>query len=58
MMWELSITLMNSDLVLNIENFNLLLLFFFFFSVDIYFEIFDDANLLADRGANNPVVGI
>ncbi|KAL9316006.1 hypothetical protein ACSQ67_017007 [Phaseolus vulgaris] len=22
---------------------------------DIYFEIFDDANLLADRGANNPV---
>lgn len=49
---------MNSDLVLNIENFNLLLLFVFFFSVDIYFEIFDDANLLADRGANNPVVGI
>ncbi|XP_052736383.1 uncharacterized protein At3g49140 isoform X2 [Vigna angularis] len=23
---------------------------------DIYFEIFDDANILADRGANNPVV--
>jgi hypothetical protein len=32
--------------------------FCFFFSVDIYFEISDDANILEDRGAHSPVVRI
>jgi hypothetical protein len=32
--------------------------FCFVFSVDIYFEISDDANILEDRGAHSPVVRI
>jgi hypothetical protein len=32
--------------------------FCFVFSVDIYFEISDDANILDDRGAHSPVVRI
>lgn len=54
--YELLFILANSRFNINIENLNLLFCFVFF--VDIYFEIFDDANLLEDRGAHNPVVRI